>query len=196
MKRQRTIVSTLALLAGICAAAPAAALAGPPLLSGYGGPGAGAQTIVGAALVNGPGGGSSGGSGRLGGRLRDRQRLRGRLGRPTGSGSAHGGSAGAGSEPAGSGGAESCSAELALRIGDLGNWPAARGVAAAPRRPRLPAPARTRAPQARIPLHRTLGRPRLLVPTTPGPRGSPARTCWHSCWRPACSPSWRWRQCD
>jgi hypothetical protein len=94
MQRQRTIVSTVALLVGICAGAPAAALAGAPLLSGYGGPGAGAQTIVGAALVN--GGGSSGGGSSAGGSA-------------TGGGSANGGSAGAGSEPAGSGGAESSS---------------------------------------------------------------------------------------
>jgi hypothetical protein len=87
MKRQRTIVSTLALLAGLGACAPGTALAGAPLLSGYGGPGAGAQTIVGAALVNGPGGGSGGGS--------------------SGGGSAGSGSAGAGSELAGRSGAES-----------------------------------------------------------------------------------------
>lgn len=97
MKRQRTIVSTLALLVGICAAAPAAALAGPPLLSGYGGPGAGAQTIVGAALVNGPGGGSSGGGSSAGGSTGGSTG-----GSATGSGSANGGSAGAGSELAGS----------------------------------------------------------------------------------------------
>ena len=39
------------------------ALAGGPLLSGYGGPGAGAQTIIGGTLLNGPNGGSGGGSG-------------------------------------------------------------------------------------------------------------------------------------
>jgi hypothetical protein len=39
------------------------ALAGGPLLSGYGGPGAGAQAIIGGTLLNGPGGGSGGGSG-------------------------------------------------------------------------------------------------------------------------------------
>jgi hypothetical protein len=59
MKRHRTIVSTLALLAG-CACTPPAALARGPLLSGYGGPGAGAQTILGATLLG--GGGSAGGS--------------------------------------------------------------------------------------------------------------------------------------
>jgi hypothetical protein len=73
------VVPTLALLAALCAAAPGPALAGAPLLGGYGGPGAGAQTILGAGLVNGPGGGS-GGSG----------------GGPTGGGSA-GAAAGSGS---------------------------------------------------------------------------------------------------
>ncbi len=48
---------------------PRGALAGGPLLSGYGGPGAGAQAIIGGTLLNGPGkaraaapGGSAGGS--------------------------------------------------------------------------------------------------------------------------------------
>jgi hypothetical protein len=65
MKRHRTIASTLVLLAGTLAA-PSAALASGPLLSGYGPPGAGAQTILGASLVNGPSGGSGGGSGGAG----------------------------------------------------------------------------------------------------------------------------------
>ncbi|MGH2854262.1 MAG: hypothetical protein ACRDLF_08750 [Solirubrobacteraceae bacterium] len=53
----------------IAAFVPAGALAGGPLLSGYGGPGAGAQAIIGATLLNGPGssGGSSGGGGPAGG---------------------------------------------------------------------------------------------------------------------------------
>jgi hypothetical protein len=63
MKRRRTISYTLTLVVGSCALAPAAAMAGGPLLSGYGGPGAGAQTIIGATLLNGPGNGSSSGSG-------------------------------------------------------------------------------------------------------------------------------------
>jgi len=63
MKRHRTILHLVTLLAGLCALAPATATAGGPLLSGYGGPGAGAQTIIGAALLNGPNGGSGGGSG-------------------------------------------------------------------------------------------------------------------------------------
>ncbi len=61
MRRNRIILGTLALPALLAAPAPAA-LAGGPLLSGYGGPGAGAQTIVGATLLNGPQGGSGGGS--------------------------------------------------------------------------------------------------------------------------------------
>jgi hypothetical protein len=52
----------LALLAILAVHAPAA-LAGGPLLSGYGGPGAGAQAIIGGTLLNGPRGGSGGGSG-------------------------------------------------------------------------------------------------------------------------------------
>jgi hypothetical protein len=65
MNRHRTIVSIVVPLAGLCAALPASALAGGPLLSGYGGPGAGPQAILGATLINGPGssGGGSGGGG-------------------------------------------------------------------------------------------------------------------------------------
>lgn len=64
MKRHSTIVSTLALVAGFCVGAPATAAASGPLLSGYGGPGAGSQAILGSALLGGGSGGSSqGGSG-------------------------------------------------------------------------------------------------------------------------------------
>jgi hypothetical protein len=62
MKRHRIIVVTLSLLASTLLLAPSAASARGPLLSGYGPPGAGAQTILGAALVNGSGGGAGGGS--------------------------------------------------------------------------------------------------------------------------------------
>ncbi len=62
MRRNRIILGTLALLALLAVPAPAA-LAGGPLLSGYGGPGAGAQAIIGGTLLNGPKGGSGGGSG-------------------------------------------------------------------------------------------------------------------------------------
>ncbi len=62
MRRNCIILGPLALLALLAAPAPAA-LAGGPLLSGYGGPGAGAQAIIGGTLLNGPRGGSGGGSG-------------------------------------------------------------------------------------------------------------------------------------
>ncbi|HEY3827761.1 MAG TPA: hypothetical protein VGL57_01065 [Solirubrobacteraceae bacterium] len=67
MKQHRTIVSIVTLLAGVSLALPSAALAGGPLLSGYGNPGAGAQTILGASLIGGTGGGSAGGGPASGG---------------------------------------------------------------------------------------------------------------------------------
>lgn len=60
MKRHRTTLCTLALLVDGLVLLPSTALASGPLLSGYGGPGTGAQAIIGATLLNGPGGGSSG----------------------------------------------------------------------------------------------------------------------------------------
>jgi hypothetical protein len=66
MKRHRTIASILVapvVLVGLAGLAPTSALAGGPLLSGYGSPGAGSQSIIGATLLNGPRGGGSGGSG-------------------------------------------------------------------------------------------------------------------------------------
>jgi hypothetical protein len=66
MKSHRTISLTTALLAALVAVAPASASANS-LLSGYGGPGAGNQAILGSALIGGGGaaggGGSSGSSG-------------------------------------------------------------------------------------------------------------------------------------
>ncbi len=62
MRRNRIILGALASLALSAIPAPAA-LAGGPLLSGYGGPGAGAQAILGGTLLNGPKGGPGGGSG-------------------------------------------------------------------------------------------------------------------------------------
>lgn len=59
MRTHTTIITALAAFALLCL--PASALAGSPLLSGYGGPGAGEQQLVGAGLVNGGGGGGSGG---------------------------------------------------------------------------------------------------------------------------------------
>jgi hypothetical protein len=56
------IVSIVASTVVLWAAAPAAAPANS-LLSGYGGPGVGNQAIIGATLLNGPGGKSGGGGG-------------------------------------------------------------------------------------------------------------------------------------
>ena len=56
MKTHSTITRTIALVATLSVAAPAAAPASP-LLSGYGGPGQGDQAILGSALLNGSGGG-------------------------------------------------------------------------------------------------------------------------------------------
>jgi hypothetical protein len=67
MTRKIWIASALA-LAVLLAAAPAAALAGSPLLSGYGPPGAGEQAILGSTLLQGPhGGAGQGGSSGSGG---------------------------------------------------------------------------------------------------------------------------------
>jgi hypothetical protein len=60
-KSKIAVASTLSGL--VLVGAPVAALAASPLLSGYGGPGAGEQAIIGATLS----GGSSGGSGAAGG---------------------------------------------------------------------------------------------------------------------------------
>lgn len=59
MTRRRTIVSTLALMGAIGCVLPACASAAGPLLSGYGGPGAGEQEILGSQLLNGPSGAGS-----------------------------------------------------------------------------------------------------------------------------------------
>jgi hypothetical protein len=60
MRRHRTTAAALVFAASVLL--PAAAHASGPLLSGYGPPGAGTQSILGASLVNGPGGGSNGSS--------------------------------------------------------------------------------------------------------------------------------------
>jgi hypothetical protein len=64
MKNHRKITPIIALAVTLSAFAPASAPASS-LLSGYGGPGQGAQAILGSALLNGPssrgGGGSAGG---------------------------------------------------------------------------------------------------------------------------------------
>jgi hypothetical protein len=67
MNRKIRIATALALVGALSVSAPAVSLAGSPLLSGYGGPGAGEQAIVGSTLLNGPRGGSGpgGGQGRV-----------------------------------------------------------------------------------------------------------------------------------
>lgn len=59
----RALAPALVLALGAAVLLPATALAGGPLLSGYAPPGAGAQSIIGATLLNGPGGGSGGSTG-------------------------------------------------------------------------------------------------------------------------------------
>lgn len=62
MNRQIKIALALVLTGMLYASAPlVASAASGPLLSGYGGPGAGEQAIIGATLLNGGGGASSGG---------------------------------------------------------------------------------------------------------------------------------------
>src|SRR5207253_1711120 len=61
MTTHRRIITSVGLLMVAAACTPAAAH-GNPLLSGYGGPGQGNQAILGATLLNGPGGGGSSGT--------------------------------------------------------------------------------------------------------------------------------------
>ncbi|MGA9874542.1 MAG: hypothetical protein WBQ21_01910 [Solirubrobacteraceae bacterium] len=67
MNRILRIASTLALASFVSVLAPAVAAAGSPLLSGYGGPGGGEQSILGSALLGGAGPDGSSGSGGSGG---------------------------------------------------------------------------------------------------------------------------------
>jgi hypothetical protein len=62
MTRKIWISSALALATAMLVLAPTTAFAGSPLLSGYGGPGAGEQAILGSTLVGGSAGGGAGGS--------------------------------------------------------------------------------------------------------------------------------------
>jgi hypothetical protein len=62
MNRNRRIASALALAGFLCMPVSSTAVAAGPQLSGYGGPGAGEQTILGSTLLGGAGGGSGGGS--------------------------------------------------------------------------------------------------------------------------------------
>jgi hypothetical protein len=64
MTRKIWISSALPLVAAVLVMAPTTAFAGSPLLSGYGGPGAGEQAVIGSTLIGGSrGGGTSGSSG-------------------------------------------------------------------------------------------------------------------------------------
>jgi hypothetical protein len=99
MSRKIRIALALTLAGALLIAAPTVALAGSPLLSGYGGPGAGEQAIIGSPLLNGPhGGAGSGGSSGSGGSLG---------GPSSGSGAANGSAGGAGSSQAATGGSGS-----------------------------------------------------------------------------------------
>jgi hypothetical protein len=59
MNRKPRIALALALAVFLSASAPVAACAGSPLLSGYGGPGAGEQALIGSSLLGRHGGGGS-----------------------------------------------------------------------------------------------------------------------------------------
>jgi hypothetical protein len=114
MTRKIWISSALALATAMFVLAPTTAFAGSPLLSGYGGPGAGEQAILGSTLVGGSGGGGAGGSSGSGGS--GSVSLSGSAGvstssaggvSSTGSGSARGSGVGAANAGSGSGGTTS-----------------------------------------------------------------------------------------
>ncbi|MGA9315033.1 MAG: hypothetical protein WBV77_10435 [Solirubrobacteraceae bacterium] len=67
MTRKIWISPALVLATTMLALAPTTAFAGSPLLSGYGGPGAGEQAILGSTLIGGSRGGGASGSGGSGG---------------------------------------------------------------------------------------------------------------------------------
>jgi hypothetical protein len=67
MTRKIWISSVLPLAGAILVLTPATAFAGSPLLSGYGGPGAGEQAVIGSTLIGGSRGGGAGGSSGSGG---------------------------------------------------------------------------------------------------------------------------------
>lgn len=108
--RPHRITITTSTFVAICFALSPAVAAGSPLLSGYGGPGAGEQQIIGSTLVGG-GAGDGGGRSTGGGVGPSRSRSSAGEGFSSGSSSASGPSAGeessgAGEAEAGSGGAE------------------------------------------------------------------------------------------
>jgi hypothetical protein len=63
MNHKIRTTAALVLACSLLASIPAVAYAGGPLLSGYGGPGAGEQAIIGSTLIGGARGGGSGGAG-------------------------------------------------------------------------------------------------------------------------------------
>ncbi len=67
MTRKIWISPALVLATAMLVLAPTTAFAGSPLLSGYGGPGAGEQAILGSTLIGGSRGGGASGSGGSGG---------------------------------------------------------------------------------------------------------------------------------
>ncbi len=67
MNRKSRIVVVLVAFGLVPAAASPVALAGSPLLSGYGGPGTGEQAVIGSTLIGGGGGSGSSGSAGSGG---------------------------------------------------------------------------------------------------------------------------------
>jgi hypothetical protein len=95
MSRHSRITASFVVTGLLSTLVSTSAFAGGPLLSGYGGPGAGEQAIVGSTLLNGPSGGSgSGGSSGSPG------------GSGSGQGSVGGASAGSGPVPASTHGAQ------------------------------------------------------------------------------------------
>jgi hypothetical protein len=127
MKSHRKISLATALLAALVAVAPASAAANS-LLSGYGGPGAGNQAILGSALIG--GGGSAGGGGSSGssgsGSTGSTGSSTGSTGSSAGSTGSSAGSA-AGSEAAGGGEAGS-SGRGAREEGAAGNGAAGKAA--------------------------------------------------------------------
>lgn len=116
MRTQRTIITTLAIAAAL--ALPAAAASGSPLLSGYGGPGAGEQQLVSGGLV---GGGGGSGSGRGGGPGASTPGSSGSGGQSSQGGAVGGATGGSG----GSGGAQGAAG--GSRAGSTGSGRARRG---------------------------------------------------------------------
>lgn len=118
------LISALALTAAAFALAPSLAFAGSPLLSGYGGPGAGEQAILGSTLLGGQGGGSGSGG-------------------PSGGSTGEGGGTGAASSSAAAGGSfapsSSPSGTGSARAGEVTGKRRLHGGLSAPRGAGIPA---------------------------------------------------------